>query len=192
MGNGRSVQAMGRRLRFDQVHRTHPDGHVYLASGMFRPLAYEDQVAGLRTVGEGHVYLVAFSSGSVKVGLASFPKKRLAQHIAGAACHGVEVLAAWVSGPHVEAEANERALISAARALGGTPRPYANNQVYPEWFTNVDLHDLKTHAETLTYTRARATTTRQRSTTKPIPVPRDNNYPHAHTQSDSHLGISIE
>lgn len=60
--------------------------------------------------GEGSVYVVAFAAGLVKVGRSERPFMRLRRHVAEAERHNNPVVRAWISVPHVEFNANERAL----------------------------------------------------------------------------------
>lgn len=61
---------------------------------------------------EGYVYVIKFSSGTVKVGQTSDPGRRFSEHAKAAQVHGRLVTQSWVSTPHVEVKANEDALIS--------------------------------------------------------------------------------
>jgi len=75
---------------------------------------------------ERHVYVIEFSSGTIKVGQTRSPQKRIDQHSKAAAAHGHTVRRNWISGPHAEFEANERALIAfcAARWEASSGREY--------------------------------------------------------------------
>lgn len=57
------------------------------------------------------VYVLQFSSGTVKVGQTKSPESRLSQHAEEARRHGCTVVQSWVSPPHVGHGANEKALI---------------------------------------------------------------------------------
>jgi len=48
-------------------------------------------------VGRGHLYLVGFSTGIVKVGMTAQPRRRIRDHIHRAAPYGVDVLNVWLS-----------------------------------------------------------------------------------------------
>lgn len=64
---------------------------------------------------EYHLYVLELPGVGVKVGISGQPAKRLRFHRYHAGNHGADGGRQWVSGPHVEARANERALM----ALGG-------------------------------------------------------------------------
>lgn len=61
---------------------------------------------------ERYIYVVEFTSGSVKVGQTGNPNKRIGQHSMAAQAHGHSASRTWVSGPHIEYVANEAALIA--------------------------------------------------------------------------------
>lgn len=58
-----------------------------------------------------YVYVVQFSSGTIKVGKTKNPASRLRTHAATARTHGIKVAAQWVSQPIATAADNERRLI---------------------------------------------------------------------------------
>lgn len=66
----------------------------------------------------GHVYVILFSSGTVKVGRTRTPRVRLKAHAASARPHGVSVVSQWVSQPHASASANERKMIEHCNDTG--------------------------------------------------------------------------
>jgi hypothetical protein len=65
----------------------------------------------------GSLYVIAFSTGIVKLGRAKYAQKRIAQHRREAARYGVHVLDAWMSSTIKDCdEAEARALARLARA----------------------------------------------------------------------------
>lgn len=63
-------------------------------------------------VGEGYLYVVEFSTGSVKVGQTEDPRRRLGNHRAEAAAFGVHVTNYWISPAHINFRDNETRLIN--------------------------------------------------------------------------------
>lgn len=61
---------------------------------------------------ERYVYVIEFTSGTIKVGQARDAKKRISQHVKAAQAHGHSAVRTWVSIPHVGFAANESALIA--------------------------------------------------------------------------------
>ncbi|TAK32303.1 MAG: GIY-YIG nuclease family protein [Myxococcaceae bacterium] len=59
----------------------------------------------------GHLYVVEFISGVVKVGRSGRPDARIAQHAALARVHGGGIHATWVSREHFASSTTERELI---------------------------------------------------------------------------------
>lgn len=70
---------------------------------------------------EGHIYVVGFANGVVKVGLTRDPDRRIRAHIRHGKSLGVGIEAIWVSTPHKEASSNERELIDSIAAFVGRP-----------------------------------------------------------------------
>ncbi len=95
---------------------------------------------------EGHIYLIEFSDGTFKVGFSATPGKRLGKHKETAWCFGISISRAWISEPHLEAKANERALIAWC-----TKRAAAIRGV--EYFTGLRFSALRAYAATLTMER---------------------------------------
>lgn len=62
--------------------------------------------------GEGYLYVVEFSTGTVKVGQTEDPKRRLGTHRAEAGAFGVSVTNYWISPSHLNFRANETRLIN--------------------------------------------------------------------------------
>lgn len=69
----------------------------------------------------GHVYVIAFSNGEVKVGRSVNVKVRRWQHTSAARQRGLTVTGNWESPVHIEWDINEETLKLAAKMLGGTP-----------------------------------------------------------------------
>jgi hypothetical protein len=67
--------------------------------------------------GEGYIYVVGFSTGTVKVGHTEDPKGRLNHHQSEALAYGVGTLNYWVSQPHWNFKENETELIRLCREL---------------------------------------------------------------------------
>lgn len=61
---------------------------------------------------EQHIYVIEFTSSTVKVGRTNSPKNRLADHAKTARTHGVTVTRSWFSKPHKGYGENEAALIA--------------------------------------------------------------------------------
>lgn len=61
---------------------------------------------------ERHVYVIEFTSGTLKVGQTGSPKNRLKEHEKGAEAHGYAVARSWFSDAHVQYDENEAALIA--------------------------------------------------------------------------------
>ena len=69
----------------------------------------------------GHVYVIAFDNGEVKVGRTTQIKVRVGQHDWAARKRGLAITDRWESPIHAEWDINEETLKRAARMLGGTP-----------------------------------------------------------------------
>jgi hypothetical protein len=93
----------------------------------------------------GHVYVIAFSGGTVKVGQTQNLVSRMAVHKASARNFGQTVTAFWTSPLHTEWLDNEEALKAAASELGGVP-------VSSEYFSGVDFAALTERARELPFT----------------------------------------
>ena len=68
----------------------------------------------------GHVYVLAFDNGTVKVGQTKNATQRLNTHKSSARGFGLTVTDEWVSPLHAGYRANEDALKGIAASLGGT------------------------------------------------------------------------
>lgn len=62
--------------------------------------------------GEGFIYVVMFSTGTVKVGCTTDPANRILTHYSKALAYGVTTYAYWVSPSHVNYRENEAELIN--------------------------------------------------------------------------------
>ncbi|MEV7975388.1 hypothetical protein [Streptomyces sp. NPDC086519] len=91
-----------------------------------------------------YVYVIEFSSGVVKVGMASSAATRFAQHNNAARIHGSSIDRHWVSPPHVRAGANEKALIEFCKRRADVVHG-------AEYFTGVEFDDVVTHAKGLSF-----------------------------------------
>ncbi|MEV8639338.1 hypothetical protein AB0395_47565 [Streptosporangium sp. NPDC051023] len=99
---------------------------------------------------EGHVYVIKFSSGRVKVGFTADLKTRLANHVGAAKAHGITIEEKWTSPFHKEARPNEKRLIEFCRSIPGA-------EASGEHFTGVSFDDIVKFATSeLVITRATA------------------------------------
>ena len=69
-------------------------------------------------VDDGHVYVVEFASGVVKVGKAVDPEARLASHAKFAQIHGNSIRRSWTSTRHNDCSSLERQLIEFCKQRG--------------------------------------------------------------------------
>jgi hypothetical protein len=97
----------------------------------------------------GHVYVLAFDNGTVKVGQTQNAPQRLSSHKSIARGFGLTVTGEWVSPPHAGYRANEDALKAIAASLGGTPTSQ-------EYFSGVDFAAVVEKAQELTFTAPEA------------------------------------
>jgi predicted GIY-YIG superfamily endonuclease len=72
--------------------------------------------------GEGFLYVIAFTTGTVKVGQTEDPRQRLNTHQAEAAVFGVGATAYWISQSHSNFKTNETLLIEQCRKVSGRSR----------------------------------------------------------------------
>ena len=72
----------------------------------------------LRQLAAGHLYVVEFGSGIVKVGRTAKPEIRLANHSLFAQVHGGRITQSWVSGLHYCSADSERELIDFCLRFG--------------------------------------------------------------------------
>jgi hypothetical protein len=78
-------------------------------------------VEKIRKQFEGHIYVIEFGSGTVKVGKTANPKNRLSQHEGAARMMGTEVISSWFSSRHRGWSENEDHLISFCLKRYGDP-----------------------------------------------------------------------
>ena len=93
----------------------------------------------------GHVYVLAFDNGTVKVGQTQNASQRMGTHKSTARGFGLSVTGEWVSPLHTGWRANEDALKAIAADLGGT----VTGQ---EYFSGVDFAAVVEKAQELTFT----------------------------------------
>jgi hypothetical protein len=94
---------------------------------------------------QGYVYVIEFSTGMVKVGMAKNVAKRMAQHEKEARNHAATVARSWISDAHTTWEANERSLISFCSKRFGAPTSGS------EYFMAADFDAIVGYAMTLTF-----------------------------------------
>lgn len=102
---------------------------------------------GLRPPAEAFVYILSSAQGTVKVGFTSHPERRLRTHAAAAATFDGEIVATWLSPPHIDAERSERALIRYCEAR-------ATAALGNEVFRGVPYGEVVRFAECLPFKRA--------------------------------------
>jgi DNA-binding transcriptional regulator YhcF (GntR family) len=90
----------------------------------------------------GCIYVISFTSGLLKVGVTTRPRKRLAQHASDARMRGDQVAHVWFSGPDLAAAKAETALIDFARSR-------YTLAIGREYFRNADFEALVDHARSL-------------------------------------------
>lgn len=73
-------------------------------------------------LGEGFLYVIAFTTGTVKVGQTEDPQQRLNTHQAEAAAFGVGATAYWISPAHSNFITNETLLIEQCRTVSRRSR----------------------------------------------------------------------
>ncbi len=89
----------------------------------------------------GHIYVIEFSTGVVKVGKTISPQGRLATHSRAARIHGVDILRSWVSVRHPGCGATERQLIWLCRRRGAS--------IEAEYFQGIPFEDVRAVAQLL-------------------------------------------
>lgn len=99
----------------------------------------------------GHVYVLAFDNGIVKVGRTQNVKNRLRNHAGDARKFGLAVTDSWVSPLHVEWELNEDTLKALAVKHGGTA-------TCAEYFAGADYALVAAAASRLPFTPPREIT----------------------------------
>jgi hypothetical protein len=91
--------------------------------------------------GCGHIYVIGFDSGTVKVGRTINPKQRLATHARIARVHGVTVRDSWTSDRHLGADETERQLIAFCCRWG--------SQIDAEYFRDIAFENARAFAQLL-------------------------------------------
>lgn len=91
----------------------------------------------------GHIYVVEFATGIVKVGKTSSPTRRIRAHGRAAAIHGTEIANCWISQPHQNWSTNERQLIQFCASRGTQVAGRG------EYFRGVSFADASQFAEAL-------------------------------------------
>lgn len=81
----------------------------------------------MRELSPGHLYVVEFSSGVVKVGRTTKPEARLASHSLFAQVHGGDIAQYWVSSLHYRTADSERELIDFCLRFG---RPVVGREYF--------------------------------------------------------------
>jgi DNA-binding transcriptional regulator YiaG len=92
------------------------------------------------------VYVIEFTSATVKVGSTKNAVTRHEQHEVGARAHGHTIAQSWYSAAHVEWKANERHLLAFCRSQGGEPIAGA------EYFRGVSFDLVRTEVLRLPFT----------------------------------------
>lgn len=90
----------------------------------------------------GYVYVAEFDNGTVKVGMTSDPRSRLAAYASSAGVFEVHPLRGWLSPLHLNPGATEKTLRDAFAALGSIAAGR-------EWFTEVSFEDAVSTATSL-------------------------------------------
>ena len=118
-----------------------------LSAELLRDLAeIEERIqAGRRRspADEGHVYVLQFSTGVVKVGKAVGPATRLSHHTLQAKVHGVSVAESWTSERHSDHSKTERRLIDYCASRG------VRIAAGKEYFTGISFEDARDFAASL-------------------------------------------
>ena len=115
----------------------------------------------------GHVYVLAFDNGTVKVGQTQNATQRLNSHKSIARGFGHTVTGEWVSPLHAGWRANEDALKAIAAELGGTPAGQ-------EYFSGVDFTMVVDRAQRLTFEAPEAATSPPEPDAEDLPRPAEN------------------
>lgn len=111
----------------------------------------------------GHIYVINFSGGIVKVGSTRTPTTRLRQHESDAAAFGRAVVGSWLSERHSGYLASESALIAYATSRAG-------RRLRREYFQEVDISDLRRMAEALTASNGKLAVTIETRDTAMFPL----------------------
>lgn len=130
----KTCAACGREKPLDEFHRMRSadDGRQRRCKDCQKHAVYSGR--GSIPVPEdlGHIYLVLFASGRVKLGHAKNPDHRISTHVYNGACLGNAVLRTWIS-PRVPDSGSVEQLALAE------VRPLASSVFKREWFDGVDF-----------------------------------------------------
>ncbi|MEU2789063.1 hypothetical protein [Streptomyces sp. NPDC007100] len=108
-------------------------------------MGQQGNVTGL----EGHVYVVSFESGLIKVGRSKSPTDRLRKYRQEGVIHVNPVAESWVSPLHAKWSDNEEQLIRFCEANG----TMASNGYRGEYFTGLSFEQVRSYAEGLPFDR---------------------------------------
>jgi hypothetical protein len=106
--------------------------------------------------GSGYLYVIQFSSGTVKVGRATWPAQRLNDHRRYGWAFGVVIWRVWISAQHPSCEVTEDRLIRFAASIA------TGDRARREFFHGADFDQLVRYAESLAVGATPA---------QPVPVP---------------------
>ncbi len=147
-GQGNGIMKRRRAIEWNRAHQDE-DGDLLVPEECLNPLTVMNMA--FRAKQEVSVYVTAWSSEMVKIGVSSNPESRLRTHWANAAVHGVECVGAWRSRPYEAPEAShlETLLSHSLLNSGAIPRSYLSPRSIPEYFTNVSFSSVITLAKSL-------------------------------------------
>jgi len=103
------------------------------------------------TVDDGHLYVIEFSTGVIKVGKTIHPKVRLDSHAKSAKVHGISISRSWVSEKHPGHSDTEQELIAFGKHYG---KPLLSGKC--EYFADLDFEPTRCFAQILGGNRVRA------------------------------------
>ena len=125
------------------VMRSAPDGRQPRCKTCQKEAVYSGR-GSLPTADEfGHLYLVQFASGRIKLGHAKNPDYRIRQHVYNGACLGNPATRSWISPRVPHPGAFERLALA---AVG----PLAASTTKREWFDGIDFDEAVTRIHDLT------------------------------------------
>jgi hypothetical protein len=106
-------------------------------------------VSGYGTISsmEGHVYVVEFESGMVKVGYSAKPENRFKGYVKNGVLFGNPVTRTWVSPAHFAPQRNEKLMITFCAERGSR----ANGGQQGEYFTGVPFGAVQRYAASLEF-----------------------------------------
>jgi predicted GIY-YIG superfamily endonuclease len=109
---------------------------------------------------KGHLYVIEFSTGVIKVGRSVNPATRLKEHTREAGRYGVTVLNAWASAEHEGIVQSERQLVDYARTQGTEAGGY-------EYFKGASFDAIKEYAESIDHNACADLATKERKVLDP-------------------------